>query len=386
MNRTLIITGFLFVFALVSQTFTPLTAQSSRDRSQAVEARRALAIARTQQRNARLRAERLEAEMTRAEEASSSARQKAAALAARVQQAEASVSIAEAELAMIERERKGLARDLARRSEPAAELTAALETFSRRPLVLAALQPGSLQDVVHTRAILGSTLPEVQRQTAALRVDIQRTKSLATERAQMLAAREEAQATLVLQQKDLLALAEQERVLVEQAAGGIARERRRAFELAQESRNLDSLLRRLESDSENAAVDAATSSELATSDRSTYLMPVTGPLVSRFGEKTGSGARQQGISIAPRRQAQVVAPAGGRVAFAGDYDGYGRVVILDHSKGWTSLLTGLGSLAVTTGQDVSAGSPIGLAPSSRPEITFELRRRGKAVDPLRYAR
>ena len=48
MNRTLIITGFLFAFALVSQTFTPLTAQSPRDRSQAVEARRALAIARTQ--------------------------------------------------------------------------------------------------------------------------------------------------------------------------------------------------------------------------------------------------------------------------------------------------------------------------------------------------
>lgn len=386
MNRTLIITGLLFVFALVSQAFTPLTAQSSRDRSQAVEARRALAIAHTQQRNAGLRAERLEAEMARAEEASSSARQKAAALAARVQQAEASVSIAEAELAMIERERKGLARDLARRSEPAADLTAALETFSRRPLVLAALQPGSLQDVVHTRAILGSTLPEVRRQTAALRVDIEHTKSLATERAQMLAARQEAQATLALRQKDLLALAEQERVLAEQAAGGIARERRRAFELAQESRNLDSLLRRLESDSENAAVDGATSSELATSDRSIYLMPVTGPLVSRFGEKTGSGARRQGISIAPRRQAQVVAPAGGRIAFAGDYDGYGRVVILDHSKGWTSLLTGLGSLAVTTGQDVSAGSPIGLAASSRPEITFELRRRGKAVDPLRYAR
>ncbi|MFK4004754.1 murein hydrolase activator EnvC family protein [Qipengyuania sp. NPDC077563] len=390
MNRPLVILGSLTAFVFLIQEFTPVPAQSVERRSQTVEARRALDSARTQQRSARLRAERLEAEMARAEEASATARKKAAALAARVQQAEAAVTAAEAELGMIEQQRQRLARDLATRIEPAAELTAALETFSRRPLVLAALQPGSLQDVVHTRAILGSTLPDVRRQTASLRANIDRTTSLAADRAEILAERRKAQGALAVRRRNLLAAAEQGRVVAEQAAGGIARERRRAFELAQESRSLDALVQRLElttdRDGANSKAAAENPPRSAASSPSSYLMPVVGPVISRFGETTESGARRVGISIASRPQGQVVAPADGRVAFAGDYDGYGHIVIMDHTQGWTSVLTGLGSLGVATGQEVSAGYPLGLAPSSRPEITFELRRKGRPVDPQRYAR
>ena len=63
-------------------------------------------------------------------------------------------------------------------------------------------------------------------------------------------------------------------------------------------------------------------------------------MVTGFGAPQG-GALSQGIAIAPLAGAQVVAPAAGRIAFAGPYRGYGQIVIVEHAGGWTSLVTGL---------------------------------------------
>lgn len=87
----------------------------------------------------------------------------------------------------------------------------------------------------------------------------------------------------------------------------------------------------------------------------------------------------RGITLAVRAQAQVVAPSAGRIAFAGPFAGYGQIVIIDHPGGFTSLITGLASLSAQVGDNVVAGSPLGAA---GPQITLELRRDGKVVNPL----
>ncbi|MBL4858989.1 MAG: metalloendopeptidase, partial [Erythrobacter sp.] len=60
----------------------------------------------------------------------------------------------------------------------------------------------------------------------------------------------------------------------------------------------------------------------------------------------------------------------------------GRIVILEHEGGWTSLVTGLGTLSVDTGQQLTAGSPLGLAATINPITTLELRHDGEPVNPL----
>jgi septal ring factor EnvC (AmiA/AmiB activator) len=70
------------------------------------------------------------------------------------------------------------------------------------------------------------------------------------------------------------------------------------------------------------------------------------------------------------------------VAFAGDYRGYGRIVIIDHDGGWTSLITNLGRLDVGVSARVLQGSPLGLAGPGRPTVTVELRKDGTPVNPL----
>ena len=80
----------------------------------------------------------------------------------------------------------------------------------------------------------------------------------------------------------------------------------------------------------------------------------------------------------------MVAPAAGRVAVAGPYEGYGRIVILEHAGGWTSLVTGLGRSDVSVGQELVAGAPIGAAPARNPRIALELIKDGKPRNPLDF--
>ena len=113
-----------------------------------------------------------------------------------------------------------------------------------------------------------------------------------------------------------------------------------------------------------------------------YRLPVAGQVIAGFREAGESGLRQSGVTIAPRAGAQIVAPAAGRIVFAGPYRGYGTIVIIEHDSRWTSLITGLGTLDVAVGDRVAANGPLGLAGRDAPRITIETRRDGKPVNPL----
>ena len=393
-------------FSVAGLLGLPAIAQAPSRFDSADEARAALDAARQQQRNARARSERLEREAASSRETSAKARADAAALAARVQQAEASIAAAEARLALTDRERRLLDRRLSARRAPLVRLTGALQSMSRRPLALSALQSGSLRDLVYTRAVLDSTIPVIRNRTAALRGDLDRAKSLQAEARQAVADRRDSEAALIQRRKQLTALAESERLKARRAAGGADREAQRALVLAEQAIDLDQLVGRLEvagslrtrlaalpgplprpADPRMARVSSAPSPRpSATEPPTQYQLPVAGKIAAGFGEAAASGQRQAGIVLAARPRALIVAPGAGRIAFAGPYRGFGRIVIVEHANGWISLVTGLGTLDVDVGQNVGAGSPLGLAPAAPGEVTLELRQDGEPVNPLDHLR
>ncbi|MBS0478084.1 MAG: peptidoglycan DD-metalloendopeptidase family protein, partial [Proteobacteria bacterium] len=114
-----------------------------------------------------------------------------------------------------------------------------------------------------------------------------------------------------------------------------------------------------------------------------WKLPVTGKLLTGFGEVSDAGVTSRGLTFAVASGAEVVAPAAGRVVYAGPFRDYGDVVIIDHAGGWTTLVSGLGALAVKLNQPVGQGALIGAAPPGADRrVTVELRRRGRAVDPV----
>ena len=384
----------------------PATAQAPARIDTVEDAQAALDAARQQQRNARARGERLEQRASRSRETAQKARSAAAALAARVQQAEAGIAAAEARLQLANSKRRKLDRELAARRAPLAHLAGALQSMTRRPLSLSALQPGSLRDLVYTRAVLDSTIPVVRERTAALRSQLDRARALEAEARAAVSDRRNSEATLLQRRKQLVALAAQERLKARQAAGGADREAQRALVLAEQAIDLDQLVARLESAgslrkrlaqlpgpvARPANPAAATISATprpqpsATQPPRQYQLPVAGRISVGFGEAGASGQRRAGIALDARGSGQVVAPGAGRVIFAGPYRGFGRIAIVEHANGWTSLVTGLASLDVAVGQAVDAGSPLGLAPQQGGEVALELRQDGEPVNPLDYLR
>lgn len=382
-----------------------VTAQGADGFEDPAEIQHAIATARAEAAKAASRGAKLEAGAREATEAADKTAQEAAALAARIQQSEAQIAAAEWRVALINSQRRALLKRLAERREPLVRLTGALQNFARRPLGLSVLKPGSLRETVYLRAMLETTMPQVRQRTAALRGEIERGRKLQSDAAKALAALRKEQDTLDTRRDRLAALETRQRLEARRASGDAARETDRALALAEEARDLGGLVDRLAEAgllrSELAAlpgpilrpaspvearVAAAPSATPSAGEPSpVYIqLPVAGRTVAGFGSLTENGVASQGLTVAPRGGAQVVAPAAGRVVFAGPYRGFGRIVIIEHAAGWTSLVTGLARTDVDVGEELVAGAPLGIAAPSRPEVTLELRRDGTPVNPLDF--
>ena len=366
---------------------------------------RAMAEAQRQGGIAKARAEKLEAEARRVGEQVEKTARQAAALAARIQQTEAEIAGHEARIQIIAGERDRLRATLAEREQPLIRLTAGLARLSRRPPLLALLRPGSVRDTMHLRALLETMMPEVERRTAALRVEIEKGRQL--ERRSLAAAGvlRRGEAELNVRRKQLAAIETRQRLASRKASGIASRESERALALAEKARDLGELVEQVGKQGElreqlaqlpgpimrpprpeDSEVISATAFTPLAAGLPSYIMPLAGRLVSGFGDTAGGRPRSRGIVLAARAGAQAVSPAPGRVAFAGPYRGYDRIVIIEHDGGWTTLVTGLAQLDAGVGEELVAGSPLGVTGPGEPLVTLELRRNGEPVNPLQFLR
>lgn len=326
------------------------------------------------------------------------ARAEARVVASRVQQAEAEIAAAEARVKIIATLQRAQKARLAARQQPLARLTAALQSMARRPTVLALVQPGSIDDLVRVRAVLATTLPRVEAETAALRKDIARSRDLARQATRAMALQKESRKQLAYRRAELARLEARARTRSRALASSSRLEEERALGLSERARDLDSLVGDLEASAtlrqRLAALEGPVlrpprpqASEVvenaappASSARPAYRLPTPGAIVTGFGEVSATGVRSRGLTLATRPGAQLVAPADGRIAFAGRYRGFGQIVIIEHVGGWTSLITGLSRTRLKVGERIAQGDPIGRAAENRPRITVELRRNGRPID------
>jgi len=254
---------------------------------------------------------------------------------------------------------------------------------------------------------MAQAVPQVAQRTEGLRGRIDRVGQLAREAEQARSVLAQERASLSQRRQDLATLETGQRLAANEAGRVASREAERALALGEQARDLETLMQDLEGAAalrarlaalpgpmlrpgSGAAVNSAREvlpSPEATSDEApaSYILPVTGRTLAGFGSPQ-DGTLSAGVTLAPAANAQVVAPATGRVAYAGTYRGYGQIVIVEHPGGWTSLVTGLARSDVAVGQNLVGGAPIGVAGPVRPAITLELRRAGEPVNPLDYLR
>ena len=115
-------------------------------------------------------------------------------------------------------------------------------------------------------------------------------------------------------------------------------------------------------------------------------------ITSRFGNRTdpflGRLALHAGIDFRASTGTEVRATGAGTVVVAGRNGGYGNMVEIDHGDGLTTRYAHLSQVLVKVGDHVETDGPVGLSGttgrSTGPHLHYEVRRDGKAIDPMRF--
>lgn len=118
-------------------------------------------------------------------------------------------------------------------------------------------------------------------------------------------------------------------------------------------------------------------------------LPVAGRISARFGEPKGLGdLRWRGVFIDAPEGRDIMAPARGRVAYAGSLKGFGLLLILDHGDGYMTLYGHNQTLTREVGDWVEAGETVAAVGNTgdapRAGLYFEIRHQGEPSDPLAW--
>ena len=166
------------------------------------------------------------------------------------------------------------------------------------------------------------------------------------------------------------------------------RQERRAFErmvreLEEDSRQVEALIRRSQ---------RATSRGVALArSLSGFIWPARGVFTSGYGIRRHPIFRirrmHTGQDIAAPYGTPVQAASDGRVIYTGWFGGYGKIVVIDHGDGVSTLYAHLSKILTRSGARLRRGEVVGrigsTGYSTGPHVHFEVRVNGRPIDPAR---
>lgn len=118
---------------------------------------------------------------------------------------------------------------------------------------------------------------------------------------------------------------------------------------------------------------------------SRWQWPVKGKVVEYF---SNSAQGNKGINITGRRGTKISSAAKGKVVYAGNaLRGYGKLIIIKHNDDYLSAYAHNDRILVKEQQQINRGdiiSTMGDTDANKVMLHFEIRFRGKSVNPLKY--
>jgi septal ring factor EnvC (AmiA/AmiB activator) len=182
--------------------------------------------------------------------------------------------------------------------------------------------------------------------------------------------------------------------LVEQLTRLLAEQARRAAQARSTARPSTDASRAARNDPTTAPnIDPPPGSKAAAL-RERMRLPVKGDVIARFGatRKTEAGVNAptwKGVLIRAPQGTDVRAVAAGRVVFADWLRGFGNLLIVDHGEGLLSVYGNNESLLRSVGDRIEADEVIAevgnTGGNAESGLYFELRFEGRPIDPLKWA-
>lgn len=123
-----------------------------------------------------------------------------------------------------------------------------------------------------------------------------------------------------------------------------------------------------------------------------FRWPIMGRINSPFGWRTHPVTRRRdfhtGIDIKANRNDPIKAAGSGRIAYSGWMGGYGKVIVIEHNNGQSTLYAHCSTLLFGKGASVSSGQLIAkigtTGRSTGPHLHFEVRNGSSPVNPIKY--
>jgi len=362
--------------ALMAQSISPDAQQDAliEAKAKALKAERRSELLRQEASNATSTADRIVAQR--------------AVLSAEIAAAEAQIEAANARIAIIARRQQAQRSRLGQESEPVLRLNAALQQMTSRPTALMIAQPGQRKDYIHLRAVMATVQPEIVKRTSALRQQIAVQNEYRSQELLALKSLGDARSRLQGRRTALAKLEGDARGKAGDFSANAAIEFEQAIAQGERARDIVGRIdtQRLsgEKAAELAALEGPTlrpNIELRSASVSNaYILPARGAVVSGFNELNTTGYRERGVRMAVDPGTPIVAPAGGKVTFAGRYRSYGQIVIIEHGNGWNTVITNLDAVQVAKDQKVAQGAVLGTTGEESAEIGVELRKNGRVMD------
>jgi len=330
-----------------------------------------------------------EAERIRLKRETENLQARLVANATRVQELEQELAGTEAGIDRLNVRARELQAGFERDREPVAHLLAVLQRLDSDEPPALALRPDDSLAAARGAMLLGAMLPPVYERAADL---ARRLRALQTTLAALEQKGNQARATsaaLTNARGELGKLIERRGAETAAAETRLAAIRSVTADVAREAGDLKSLMDRIaslraQSGQRMTIVTAATVSrpELR---RGALRRPVMGRMMAGGPDAplpvTAKGAGISGLWFTAQGRAQAVAPADGEVVFAGPYQKFGHVLILEIAGGYDLLLAGLGRIDVRIGDSVLAGEPVGILPQAKEaHLYMELRREGRTIN------
>lgn len=116
------------------------------------------------------------------------------------------------------------------------------------------------------------------------------------------------------------------------------------------------------------------------------LRPIAGKVVHQYGMPDKTGKKRTGITIKSVSNGIVTAPVNARVIFADNFKRQGSIIILNPVGKYYIVLSGLGVINVSPGQNVAKGEPIGRMKSGigQRNLYVEFRKDRRTIDPNKW--
>lgn len=304
----------------------------------------------------------------------------------------------EAQLNSLEERERTKTEKMQQRKAQLSVTLAALQRLARMPTATLVAVPQSTDNTIRTAILLRAAVPELQRDAMSLGDDLRALTSLRDQISADKVALTDSLARLKAERTLLAALTSDKFKLLKNMKSAERAAAQKAARLSARAGNLRELLEKLSIRQNRPALRAPGSAPVAlipvparkpavtppvTISRG--VLPAPGRVVTTFGAKMPNGTLSKGVFVVTRPSAAVVAPIPGRVVFAGQFRGYGNLVILELRDKGHALISGMSRIDAQVGDDVLVGEPLGeMTPSTgtAPKLYFELRRRGRPINPM----